>query len=583
MVKTFFKYFKQYKKYAISAVILMAFEITLEIIVPFLMSILLNNGLIYDTNNDTFTGYNLSIIISIGVAMIVCAMLAFVIGIFASRFLAYSCNGFAANLREEEYKKIQSLSLNNIKNISESSLIIRLTTDVESVKNCFSSCARPLTRAPLMMIFSMTFSFIMSWQLALIFCVAMPILGICLYIIMKKIKPLYLATQNLLDKLNGKIQEDIIGIRTIKSYVIEDQMYVNYFTTNKDLKDVSIKGNLLWALTMPINQIILYATVCCILYFSGVFHSMGLIEPGTITSFITYALLNLNALIMLCSVANLYAKAQASFSRIIEVFNIENPIINKETDLKITNNDIVFKDVCFKYQDQENYLFNKINLNINQNESIGIIGPTGSSKSTLINLIERLYDVNEGEILIDGNNIKDYSLEELRSKITAVPQQNMLFSGTVIDNLRWGNKDATLQECINATKIACCYDVIMNKLDNGFDSYIEQGGVNLSGGQRQRLCIARAIISNPKILLLDDVTSALDRTTERELLNNLKTNLKNTTIIFISQKISTLKKLDRIILMDKGKILDVDTHENLLKNDVLYKEIYDLQKEAGNF
>lgn len=583
MVKSFFKYFKQYKKYAVFAVILMALEITLEIIVPFLMSILLNNGLIYDSNNDKFTGYNLNVILGIGIAMVSCAMLAFAIGIFASRFLAYSANGFAANLREEEYKKIQSLSLTNIKNISESSLIIRLTTDVASVQSCFSSCARPLTRAPLMMIFSMTFSFIMSWQLALIFCVAMPILGICLYLIIKHIKPLYLKTQNLLDKLNEKVQENIIGIRTIKSYVIEDNMYINYFETNTDLKKVSIKGNALYALTMPINQFILYATICCILYFSGVFHSMGLIEPGTITSFITYALLNLNALIMLCSVANLYAKAQASFTRIKEVLDLKNPIINKESDLKLSDNNIIFKDVCFKYDDQENYLFNKINLDIKSNETIGIIGPTGSSKSTLINLIERLYDVNEGEILIGDNNIKDYSLNELRSKITAVPQQNLLFSGTVIDNLRWGKLDASLEECIEATKIACCYDVIVNKLDNGFNSKIEQGGVNLSGGQRQRLCIARAIIAKPKILLLDDVTSALDRSTEKKLINNLKTYLKDTTTILISQKITTLKNLDKIILMDKGKILDIGTHEELLSKDGLYKEIYDLQKEAGNF
>lgn len=583
MVKRFLGFLKEYKKNAVLAAIFVGLEVSLEMVVPFLMSILLNQGLTYNNETEKFDSYNLPLIIGFGVAMIACAILAFIIGTLSSKYTAIAANGYAANLREEEYKKIQSLSLERFNEIGESSLLIRLTSDVTSIQTCITSSSRPAIRAPLIMLFSLSFSFVMSWQLALIFLVAMPLLAICLSLIIKKIRPVYLTMQNTLDKLNGKIQEDIIGIRTIKTYSIEEEAYLTFLETNNKLKKESIKGYGLYSLTMPLNQLILYTTICFILYFSGVFHKMGLVEAGTITSFITYAILNMNALIMLSSVANLFAKAQASFTRIDEVLSLEDKREEGiETKNKITSNDIEFRNVSFAYGDDANFILKNICLSINANEKVGILGPTGSCKSTLMNLIDGLYEASEGNILIGGIDIKEYSDAEIRVNISLVPQQNNLFSGTILENLRWGNPLASLEECEQAAKIACCYDFIID-MPNGFDSHIEQGGRNLSGGQRQRLCLARAIVRKPKILLLDDSTSALDKNTEKEVLSNLRKYLRDTTVLMISQKVSSLKDMDRIILMDEGKILDVGKHEELLKKESLYKEIYELQKEAGSF
>lgn len=577
MVFKLFKYFKDCKKDVFLGILFIFLESGLEIIVPFLSSILIDQGLITNQQEEII-GYNLEIIYIIAGVMVVCGILAFVSGIFFAKYVAKVGTSLAAKIREEQYKKVQSFSFNNFDKFRTNSIITRLTTDVATIQNVVTQGMRPFLRAPLMMVFSIVLSFVMSWQLALVFVVIMPILAVLLYLVLRKVRPMFSIIQKTYDKVNRIVQENIIGIKTIKSYVRKDYEIGKYEEINYELYSISKKGFQTIALNAPIMQIVIYFTIVMILYFGGTLHSVGGIKVGALTSFLSYVLQLLNTLMMLSNVFMLISRSNASAERVLALLNEESDIIdNKTSDLMVKDGSIQFCNVSFKYSKNDFNVLNDLNFSIESGETVGIIGETGSSKSSLINLIERFYDVSEGSIKISGNNIKDYSLYNLRDSISLVPQNNVLFKGSIKDNLLWGKKDASIDDINEALKLSCSYDFVYNSLQDNINTDVGQGGDKLSGGQRQRICLARAIIKKPKILILDDVTSALDRITESNVIFNLKTKLKETTKIIISQKITSVMSADKIIVLDNGRISGVGRHKYLLENNNIYKEIYQLQ------
>lgn len=577
MVFKLFKYLKDCKKDVFLGILFIFLESGLEIIVPFLSSILIDQGLITNQQEEII-GYNLEIIYIIAGVMVVCGILAFVSGIFFAKYVAKVGTSLAAKIREEQYKKVQSFSFNNFDKFRTNSIITRLTTDVTTIQNVVTQGMRPFLRAPLMMVFSIVLSFVMSWQLALVFVVIMPILAVLLYLVLRKVRPMFSIIQKTYDKVNRIVQENIIGIKTIKSYVRKDYEIGKYEEINYELYSISKKGFQTIALNAPIMQIVIYFTIVMILYFGGTLHSVGGIKVGALTSFLSYVLQLLNTLMMLSNVFMLISRSNASAERVLALLNEESDIIdNKTSDLMVKDGSIQFSNVSFKYSKNDFNVLNDLNFSVESGETVGIIGETGSSKSSLINLIERFYDVSEGSIKISGNNIKDYSLYNLRDSISLVPQNNVLFKGSIKDNLLWGKKDASIDDINEALKLSCSYDFVYNSLQDNINTDVGQGGDKLSGGQRQRICLARAIIKKPKILILDDVTSALDRITESNVIFNLKTKLKETTKIIISQKITSVMSADKIIVLDNGRISGVGSHKYLLENNNIYKEIYQLQ------
>lgn len=577
MVFKLFKYLKDCKKDVFLGILFIFLESGLEIIVPFLSSILIDQGLITNQQEEII-GYNLEIIYIIAGVMVVCGILAFVSGIFFAKYVAKVGTSLAAKIREEQYKKVQSFSFNNFDKFRTNSIITRLTTDVATIQNVVTQGMRPFLRAPLMMVFSIVLSFVMSWQLALVFVVIMPILAVLLYLVLRKVRPMFSIIQKTYDKVNRIVQENIIGIKTIKSYVRKDYEIGKYEEINYELYSISKKGFQTIALNAPIMQIVIYFTIVMILYFGGTLHSVGGIKVGALTSFLSYVLQLLNTLMMLSNVFMLISRSNASAERVLALLNEESDIIdNKTSNLIVKDGNIQFSNVSFKYSKNDFNVLNNLNFSVKSGETVGIIGETGSSKSSLINLIERFYDVSEGSIKISGNNIKDYSLYNLRDSISLVPQNNVLFKGSIKDNLLWGKKDASIDDINEALKLSCSYDFVYNSLQDNINTDVGQGGDKLSGGQRQRICLARAIIKKPKILILDDVTSALDRITESNVIFNLKTKLKETTKIIISQKITSVMSADKIVVLDNGRISGIGSHKYLLENNNIYKEIYQLQ------
>lgn len=577
MVFKLFKYLKDCKKDVFLGILFIFLESGLEIIVPFLSSILIDQGLVTNQQEEII-GYNLEIIYIIAGVMVVCGILAFVSGIFFAKYVAKVGTSLAAKIREEQYKKVQSFSFNNFDKFRTNSIITRLTTDVATIQNVVTQGMRPFLRAPLMMVFSIVLSFVMSWQLALVFVVIMPTLAVLLYLVLRKVRPMFSIIQKTYDKVNRIVQENKIGIKTIKSYVRKDYEIGKYEEINYELYSISKKGFQTIALNAPIMQIVIYFTIVMILYFGGTLHSVGGIKVGALTSFLSYVLQLLNTLMMLSNVFMLISRSNASAERVLALLNEESDIIdNKTSNLIVKDGNIQFSNVSFKYSKNDFNVLNNLNFSVKSGETVGIIGETGSSKSSLINLIERFYDVSEGSIKISGNNIKDYSLYNLRDSISLVPQNNVLFKGSIKDNLLWGKKDASIDDINEALKLSCSYDFVYNSLQDNINTDVGQGGDKLSGGQRQRICLARAIIKKPKILILDDVTSALDRITESNVIFNLKTKLKQTTKIIISQKITSVMSADKIVVLDNGRISGIGSHKYLLENNNIYKEIYQLQ------
>lgn len=575
---------KPYKKEFILAVLFIIIECGLEVTLPFLMNVLTKNGIETSADGNSYT-MNLNYVFLIGGIMILIAIVAFFVGTFSAKFSAISCRGMGYEIRKEEYKKIQSFSFKNIDSFRSSSLITRLTNDVQILSDTLCISLRPALRAPLMMIFSLTFALIISPKLSLVFFGALIFLSSMIFTIIHFVKPKFKVIQKLVDNINRITQESVIAIKTIKAYVKKDFEIEKFNAANEELKNTSKKTLSINALAMPAGQIANYATIICILLLGGYLY----MKPDTallledIQTFLTYVMQLLATVMMFSNVLMAINRATASFYRVHEVLNTNSEIIDKtDSKLKINKGELSFNNVYFKYNESsDEFILDNINFSTKQGEFIGIVGQTGSSKTSLVSLIDRFYDVTNGSISIDNNNIKDYSLNEVRSSIAISFQNPILFKGTVLENLKRGNKDATMDEIIQACKIAECYDFIVNNLENGFDTMISQGGTSVSGGQRQRICIARAILKNPKILILDDSFSALDKITEAKVKANLKTQLKDMTKIVISQKISTIQDADKIIVLDKGKITHIGTHEELLVNDEIYKDIASLQSVGG--
>lgn len=583
MIKKFARFMKPYKKEFILAIACIILESSFEVFLPFMQNILLTYG-IHSEDNITYT-MDINYVLMIGGIMIGISLLAFFLGVFGARFSAISCRGFGYEIRKEEYKKIQEYSFKNLDEFRASSLITRLTNDVQILSDTLCTSLRPALRAPFMLIFSLTFALIISPTLSAVFFVALVFLGVTIFSIVHVVKPRFLKIQKLLDNINRVTQESIIAIKTIKAYYKKDFEIEKFEKANKELTGVARKTLSINAFAMPIGQVANYGTMIAIIYFGGILY----MQPGhaialnDIQTFLTYVLQLLSTIMMLSNVLMAINRSTASFYRINEVIDARSEIIDKsDSKLSIKDGSLSFKNVYFKYKaDAKEYVLKDINFSIKNGEFVGIIGQTGSAKSTLISLIDRFYEASEGEILISNNDIKDYSLHELREEISISFQSPLLFKGTVLENLKWGNKDATMEEIIKACKIAECYDFITKQLSNGFDTMISQGGTSVSGGQRQRLCIARAIIKNPKILILDDSFSALDKITEAKVKENLKRDLPEMTKIVISQKISAIKDADKIIVLDNGTITNIGKHDELLKTDEIYKDIDSLQQIGG--
>ena len=580
MYKKIFSYLKPYKKETFLACLFVVLETLLEIVIPFLMNyILQNNGGINYGEDNIITNVNYKVVYAIGIAMIVSAILAFILGVLGSKYTAIAGRGLGANLRKEQFKKIQNFSFNNLDHFRNDSLITRLTNDITIIQDWFCQSLRATLRSPTLLLFSLILAFIVSPYLGIIFLVAVPFLSLLIILILKYVKPKFISLQKTVDDLNRVTDESIIAIKTVKSYVKEDYEMEKFQNVNSDLIKTSSSAFSAISMNLPAIQFVMYATIIALLTFGASFFEKGLIKDvSEISTFLSYILQLLAVLIMMSNVFILTNRANASIIRVIDVLETQSEIID---DKKINSGNININKVNFKYNKKsKNYVLENINMNIHNGDFIGIFGQTGSGKTTLINLIERFYDVTDGEIIIDNLNIKNYKLYELHNKIAVCFQNPILFSGTILDNLKWGNKDASIEEIKKVCKIACCDDFINNQLPQGYNTMISQGGTNLSGGQRQRICIARALLKNPKILILDDSFSALDHLTEEALKSNLN-ELKSITKIIISQKISAIKDANDIYVLVNGKISHHGSHNELLKQDEIYSNTYNIQNEGN--
>ena len=574
MLRRIFSYMKQYKKYAYLALICIAVEAMLELLVPMIMADLIDNGV---ANGDTHYIYVK------GFEMALCALIALVLGIGSARFQALAGQGLGANIRKAEYEKLQSYSFSNIDHFRVSSLVTRLTSDVTNIQNSVSTGMRPFGRSPVMLIFASSIAFTINRTLALVFFVALPILAVLLIIIIMNVRPLYAKMQNAIDLVNCSIQENLTAVRVVKSYVRGEYEVDKFKDVNAKLKSESEKAFGIAVLNMPAMQFVMYGTIIAILFVGGHLINNGQLKIGELTSFLSYVLLILNSLMMMSNVFLMMTRSLASATRIVEVLDEKIDITDENSqDISVKHGEIEFDHVWFKYKNEaKEYVLSDVSFHIKPGQTVGIIGQTGSSKTTLVQLIPRLYDATKGTVRIDGVDVKNYPVKHLRDAIAVVLQKNTLFSGSLISNLRWGNENATKEEIDEACHIACV-DEFLDRLPAGYESEMGQGGVNVSGGQKQRICIARAILKKPKVLILDDSTSAVDTATEGRIREELAKKLPDMTKLVIAQRISSVKHADQIIILDKGCVNAIGTHEELLRTNKIYQEIYESQKEGAD-
>ena len=563
---------KKYKYSTIFAPLSIIAEVLLEISIPVLMSGIVDIGI---------PRQDLAYIVKIGLLMVLMAILGMFAGALSSRLAAKASMGFASELRNGLFKSVQSFSFSNIDRFSSASLVTRLTTDVTNAQNAFQMCIRMLVRSPVMLIGATIMAFSINSSLVAVFLITIPILAVTLFLITKTAHPRFIAMLKKYDGLNSAVQENLISIRVVKSFVRSDYEKAKFKNANDGLMDASLRAEKVVIFNMPIMQLSVYACIIAILWFGGGLIANGSMETGELISFISYVTQILMSLMMICMAFTNLVISRASLTRITEVLN-EQPVIkdSAQEDLEVADGSIEFRNVTFAYYSTaEEVNIKNVNLKIHSRETRGIIGGTGSAKSTLVQLIPRLYDVNQGEVLVGGRNVKDYKLKTLRSSVAMVLQKNVLFSGTIKDNLRWGNAQATDQEIEESCRAACAHDFITG-FPNGYETELGQGGVNVSGGQKQRLCIARALLCKPKILILDDSTSAVDTATDASIRDALKTALKGSTKIIIAQRITSVCEADRIIVMDDGSISDIGTHKELLERNEIYREVYNSQQKG---
>lgn len=574
MLKRMFPYMHKYRKYLWLSCFCVVAETVFELVIPLLMADIIDVGV---ANQDK------TYILLQGSKMIACALLALVLGVLYARFAATAGQGFGAELRKDEFRKVQEFSFANTDHFSTSSLITRLTSDVTILQTAISNGIRPFVRSPVMLLTALILTFTINKDLAIVFLIAIPILGLGLFLIIHKVGPLYRLMQASIDKVNTIVQENLIAIRVVKSYVRGTYEKTKFQKVNEQLRYASEKAFRTSVWNLPLFQVVMYTTILCILWFGGNMIFVGTMKVGELTGFLSYVLQILNSLMMISNVFLMLTRSLASCERIIEV--LDEPLdIHDEAraDAYIEHGTIDFSHVYFKYKkDAEEYVLRDINLHIPAGSTIGILGGTGSAKTTLVQLIPRLYDVEDGIVSIDGRNVKAYPLQHLRDAIGMVLQKNTLFSGTIRENLLWGNAQADDEELDWACEVACVNEFLPN-FPKGYESDLGQGGVNVSGGQKQRLCIARALLKHPKVLIFDDSTSAVDTATEAHIREGLAA-LKDTTKIIIAQRVTSVMHADQIIILEDGGIHAIGTHEELLAKDAIYQEIYTSQQEGAGF
>lgn len=574
MFRKFFPFFREYKKFAIITPILVIIEVFMNIAIPYYMSLLIDRGIL---------GYSKDEIIKIGLILIIFTLISLASGITSGITATYASAGLAKNLRLDMFKNICNFSFKNIDTFKKGSLVTRMSTDVQFVQMAIQMSTRIAVRAPLTLLFAFIMSFRLQAKLALYFIMIIPIISIGMTYIIKRAYPVFERVLKITDDLNTFVSENLLGIRVIKSYVIEDRQRENFnHISQKMFRNYRLASRLL-ALTSPLMQFSTYLMSLIIAWFGSHYIIIGQMSTGALTSMITYAIQIQISLMILSMVIVQITIAKNASERILEVINTDSDIKNpKDPVIKITDGSIEFKDVNFSYNgENEKNVLTDINLKISSGDYVGIIGPTGSSKSTLVNLIPRLYDVSKGQVLVSGIDVRNYDLRTLRNEVSVVLQNNILFSGTLRENLKWANKNATDEEMIRALETASALDFVNEK--NGLDTLVERDGANFSGGQKQRLCIARAILKKPKILIMDDSTSALDNSTVNSIISSLNNLDSQMTKILISQRVNSLKTCDYIIVLDNGKIESIDSHENLIRTSEIYREIYESQERVGDF
>ncbi|MBO5856964.1 MAG: ABC transporter ATP-binding protein [Clostridia bacterium] len=595
MIKKLLSYAKGYRIYSFLAPATIILEVLLEVAIPFLMSVIIDsgiNGIPLTEKNGIIVElllklgfaekYGLDLVIATGVLMIAMACISLACGASAAYFAAKAGMGFGKNLRGAMFSKIQDYSFANVDKFSTGSLITRMTTDVNMIQNAYMMAIRMLVRSPLMFAMAIGMAMGINKKLSLVFLIVGPLLGFALIFIGSKAHPRFERMFKKYDKFNTSIQENLISIRVVKAFVRSKHEKEKFQISNDELKSAAIFAEKLIILNSPIMMLAVYSCILSILWFGTKLIFVGEMQLGDLMSFITYVQQILMSLMMISMIFVMSVMAKASMKRVCEVLD-ETPTIkddNADETLKVENGDIEFKNVFFKYNETaEEPVLSNINLSIKSGETVGILGGTGSAKSSLVQLIPRLYDVTDGEVLVGGRNVKDYKLDALRDSVSMVLQSNVLFSGTIEENLRWGNENATMEELREAAKISCADDFVMSFPDQ-YQTELEQGGVNVSGGQKQRLCIARALLKNPKILILDDSTSAVDTTTDAKIREGMKNSLPDTTKIIIAQRINSIQHADKIIVIDDGKIDDIGNHEELLARNEIYKDVYKSQLEG---
>ncbi len=574
MLKKLLSYVGKYKKQAILSPVCILGEVAMEVLIPYVMASIINDGIKKD---------DVGHVALMGLLMIGMALVSLAFGAIAGRFSAVAAVGFAKNLRKALFEKVQSFSFSNVDKFSTASLTTRLTTDVTNVQMSFMMFIRTAVRAPMMLIFALIMAITANARLSLVFLCAIPVLAIAIAMIMTKAHPRFKAMLTLYDNMNGRVQENLIGIRTVKAFVREDYEKKKFTESTEAVRAAQVNAEKLIIMTMPFMQLCMYTSIIAILYFGSNIIVGGDMLTGELTQFITYVTQILMSLMMLSFLFMMFVISRASIQRIYDVLTEEVDIVSPENAVtEVASGSVRFKNVSFSYfKDMNNLALEKVNIDIKSGETIGIIGGTGSSKTTFVQLIPRLYDTTDGQVLVGGRDVREYDLEALRNQVAMVLQKNVLFSGTIKENLKWGNAEATDEEIIEACKQACAHDFITSFPD-GYDQNLGQGGVNVSGGQKQRLCIARALLKKPKILILDDSTSAVDTATDANIRKAFRENLGDVTTFIIAQRISSVKDADRIIVMDDGKITDVGTHAELLETSEIYREVYDSQQKGGD-
>ena len=573
MLKTLGAQIKEYKWASIATPVFMLLEVAVDTIIPLLMASIIDNGV---NMGDTRHIYIM------GVWMIVAALFGLLTGCLGAKYGAKAAMGFGKNLRAAMFRNIQTFSFANIDRFSSASLVTRMTTDVTNIQNAYMMLLRMAMRAPASIICAMAMSFFISPRLATIYLIAVIVLGALLLFISKAAMKYFDRAFKRYDDLNESVQENVSAIRVVKAYVREDYEKKRFSKAAQNIYDVFVKAESLVVYNSPLMQFTVYACILLISWLGAHMVVSSTLTTGDLMALLTYCMNILMNLMMLSMVFVMISLSLASARRISEVLNEQSTLHNpKEPLYDVPDGSISFKHVTFRYSDTaETPVLSDINLDIKSGETIGIIGGTGSSKSSLVNLISRLYDTDTGSVIVGGHDVREYDMDTLRNKVAVVLQQNVLFSGTILENLRWGDKNATTDECIEACKMACADDFI-DSFPDKYNTYIEQGGTNVSGGQKQRLCIARALLKKPRILILDDSTSAVDTATDSKIRDALAKTIPGTTKLIIAQRISSVMDADRIIVMNDGKVDGFDTHENLLKNNEIYRDVYDSQTNGG--